>query len=59
MMTALQEKNPDRVSDLADALHNIPIILTEGKKGSLRAVKRQISYVYRSKWNKDFLKSLL
>ena len=33
--------------------------MTEGKKGSLRAVKRQISYVYRSKWNKDFLKSLL
>ena len=33
--------------------------MTEGKKSSLRAVKREISYVYRSKWNKDFLKSLL
>ncbi len=63
MLTALAEKDPERVSDLADALHNIPIILSEGKKNSPRAVKRditrEISYCYRSKWNKDFLKALL
>ena len=63
MLTALSEQNPERVSDLADALHNIPIILAEGKRNRPRAVKRditrEISYCYRSKWNKDFLKALL
>ncbi len=63
MLTALAEGNPDRVSDLADALHNIPIILAESQKNRPRAVKRnitrEISYSYRSKWNKDFLKTLL
>ena len=63
MLTALAEGSPERVSDLADALHNIPIILAEGNKNRPRAVKRditrEISYCYRSKWNKDFLKALL
>ena len=63
MLTVLTEKNPERVSDLADALHNIPIILAEDKKNVPRAIKRnitrEISYCYRSKWNKDFLKALL
>ena len=63
MLTALAEGSPERVSDLADALHNVPIILAEGKRNRPRAVKRditrEISYCYRSKWNKDFLKALL
>ena len=63
MLTALAEGSPERVSDLADALHNVPIILAEGKRNRPRAVKRditrEISYCYRSRWNKDFLKDLL
>ena len=59
MVEALNTGDQTRIYDLADAIHNIPIILAEGKKDMLRAVKREISYVYRSKWNRDFLKSLL
>ena len=33
--------------------------LAEGKKDRFRAIKREISYCYRSRWNKDFLKDLL
>ena len=49
----------DRIYDLADALHNIPLILAEGKKDQFRVIKRMISYAYRPKWNKDFLRGLL
>ncbi len=59
MLLAMQEGNQDRITDLADALHNVPIILAAGGKTMLRDVKREISYVYRPKWNGAFLKSLL
>ena len=59
MREALSTGDQARIYDLADAIHNIPIILAEGKKDMLEAVKREISYVYRSKWNKDFLQALL
>ena len=61
MQEVMRLGDTDRICDLADALHNIPLILAggKGKKDMLRAVKREISYVYRSKWNKDFLKPLL
>ena len=59
MLTALGTGDRDRIYDLADAIHNIPVILAEGKKDRFRAIKREISYCYRSKWNKDFLKDLL
>ena len=63
MLEAVTLGETERIYDLADALHNIPIILAEGEKGKLRAVKRdikrEISYVYRPKWNKDFLRALL
>ena len=59
MQEAVTVGNPERIYDLADALHNIPLILPEGKKDQLRVIKQMISYVYRSKWNKDFLKGIL
>ena len=51
--------NADRVYDLADAIHNIPIILTKGGDSVCADIAREISYVYRKKWNGDFLKVLL
>ena len=63
MLTVLTEGNSERASDLANALHNVPIILAEGKRNRPRAVKRditrEISYAYRPKWNKDFLREIL
>ena len=59
MREAITVGNAERIYDLADALHNIPLILAEGKKDQLRVIKQMISYVYRPKWNKDFLRGLL
>ena len=59
MQKAMRAGNTDRIYDLADALHNIPLILAEGKKDQLRVIKQMISYVYRPKWNKDFLRGWL
>ena len=59
MLTALRIGDRERIYDLADAIHNIPVILAEGKNDKLRAIKREISYCYRPKWNRDFLKALL
>ena len=59
MQEAVTVGNPERIYDLADALHNIPLILAEGKKDQLRVIKQMISYVYRPKWNKDFLRGWL
>ncbi len=59
MQEAMTVGNTDRVYDLADAIHNIPIILTKGEKDMRTHIKREISYVYRPKWNKNFLRGLL
>ena len=59
MQEAMTMGEIDRIYDLADALHNIPLILAEGKKDQFRVIKRMISYAYRPKWNKDFLRELL
>ena len=59
MQEAVTVGNPDRIYDLADALHNIPLILAKEKKDQFRVIKQMISYVYRPKWNKDFLKGIL
>ena len=59
MQKAMRSGNTDRIYDLADALHNIPLILAEGKKDQFRAIKQMISYAYRPKWNKNFLTGLL
>ena len=59
MQEAMTMGEIDRIYDLADALHNIPVILAGGKKDQFRVIKRMISYAYRPKWNKDFLRGLL
>ena len=59
MQEAVTCGNAERIYDLADALHNIPLILAKGKKDQFRVIKQMISYVYRPKWNKDFLRGWL
>ena len=58
LLSCLKEPNEDRIFDLKDVLHNMPVILAEGNKHSKKRIAREISF-YRSKWNKHFLKSLI
>ena len=58
LLSCSKEPNEERNSDLKDALHNIPIVLAEETKHAKKRIAREIS-VYRSKWNKLFLKSLI
>ena len=59
MQEAMTMGNTERIYDLADAIHNIPIILTKGGHSARADITREISYVYRKKWNEGFLKALL
>ena len=55
LLSSIREKNEERTYDLADCLHNLPIVLTENNYSIPKQYwKNEISY-YRSKWNKDFL----
>ena len=58
LIKCLDEDNEEKFRDLADALHNIPIILAEGTKNFRKSIKTEIS-AYRQKWNKNFLKDVI
>ena len=58
LLECLKSPNEEKIDDLKDALHNIPVILAENRKHFKKHILRQIS-VYRRKWNKQFLKSLI
>ncbi len=58
LLSCLKEPNEERINDLKDSLHNIPIILAEESKHGKKRIACEIS-LYRSKWNKHFLKSLI
>lgn len=45
----------DRPRDLADALHNIPVILAENREDGKKVIEIEVSS-YRDKWNAGFLK---
>lgn len=51
---ALEEGNTARAEDLADALHNIPLLFAEGADGIKSRIIREVSH-YRKKWNASFL----
>ena len=58
LLNCLKESNADRIYDLKDALHNIPVILVDENKHSKKRIALEISF-YRRKWNKHFLKGLI
>lgn len=47
---SIASKNKDRIYDCADALHNVPIILADGKKKIKRQILLEIES-YAHKWN--------
>ncbi len=55
LLKAICEKNEEKIYDLADCLHNLPIIIAENKYSIPKKYwKNEVQY-YRSKWEKDFL----
>ncbi len=58
LLLCLKEQDENRIFDIADALHNIPIIFAEHEKHIKRKIKFEIS-TYRRKWNRSFLNKVL
>ena len=58
LVNVIETGNAERVEDLADALHNVPILMTdpEVKNFSKRIRKYDLKF-YRDKWDKTFLRS--
>ena len=58
LLVCLKDENYKRFEDLADALHNVPIILSEKPKNLSKLIKTEIS-TYRKMWNNAFLKEII
>ena len=58
LLVCLKDENYKRFEDLADALHNVPIILSESPRNGLKRIKIEIS-TYRKEWNNSFLKDII
>lgn len=54
---ALNEGNSERIVDLADCLHTLPIILVENQYSIPNTFWKKIVNYYRNKWNNDFLRA--
>lgn len=55
LLKAINENGEDEIYDLADCLHNLPIIIADNKYSIPdRYWKNEVRH-YRSKWKKDFL----
>ena len=56
LLIAIKEENAEKIYDLADCLHDLPIVLTQNKY----TIPKQFWEIeiegYRKKWDKDFLK---
>ncbi len=58
LLVCLKDKDYNRFEAVADALHNIPIIITENPQNCSKQIKAEIS-TYRKAWNKSFLKDFI
>ena len=56
LLKAIQENNKEKVVDLADCLHNLPIMIANNNSVVPKSFWTFIKY-YREKWDKDFLKN--
>lgn len=55
LFEAVNEKNQEKIYDLADCLHNLPIFITENRYTIPNKYwKNEVNY-YRKKWDKTFL----
>ena len=56
LVVSFEEKKPKKIIDLADCLHNLPIVLAENHYTIPKKAWTFIEY-YRSKWNNSFLQA--
>jgi hypothetical protein len=54
LLNAVKEKIRDKIVDLADCLHNLPIYIVENNLSIPKKYWREVKY-YRKKWDKKFL----
>ena len=57
LLLALNEGNRERIVDLAECLHNLPIILVEKQYSIPNSYWKTFVKYYRNKWNSDFLRA--
>lgn len=57
LLLALDEGNRERIVDLAECLHNLPIILVEKQYSIPNSYWKTFVKYYRNKWNSDFLRA--
>lgn len=58
MLLCLENPKDEQLYDLADALHNLPVILANKDRKWKRSVACEIA-TYRKKWNSSFLKQVM
>ena len=58
LLKAVQEKNKEKIIDLADCLHDLPIIIAENHFSIPKSYWKIYIDPYRKKWDKDFMKLL-
>lgn len=58
LLSCLDNGNFEQFKALADALHNVPVILSDSPKQVKKLIKAEIAS-YRKNWNKNFLKEFL
>ena len=56
ILVALNEKDEERTFDLADCLHNLPIMIVENNYSIPKIFWKKIVKDYRRKWNNNFLR---
>ena len=55
LLIALNEGNLEKIADLADCLHDLPIIIVENNYSIPKKFWKVFIKSYRNKWNKIFL----
>ncbi len=56
LLQVIKEKNAERISDTADAMHNLPMLLLDAR--DLNFFWRGSIVPYRKKWDRSFFKSI-
>ncbi len=58
LLKVIKAQNTAQIADLADCLHNLPIMLAENNYKIPRHFWKNEVKLYRKTWNKDFLKGM-